>query len=80
MITASEVPTARCIRIASSTPCEPNSSYSTGTRMPPPPIPSRPASSPVTKPAASRAAEQQRELAGRNAEVHPGNAFAQVCP
>ena len=55
-ITASVVPSARCILIAGSTPSTPKISYSTGTRTPPPPMPSNPARKPAMSPAATSAA------------------------
>ncbi len=55
MMMASEVATHTCMRTLSSTPMIRNSSYSTGTIMPPPPIPSSPARKPVTSPPATSA-------------------------
>ena len=49
---ASEVPTQSCMRTSSGTPRMRNTSYSTGTMTAPPPMPNRPASSPVTTPLA----------------------------
>src|SRR5665647_2531608 len=48
----SDVPMHSCIRSASGTWMTPNTSYSTGTMTPPPPMPNRPARMPVTKPPA----------------------------
>jgi len=55
-IVAIEVPTARCIAAAGSTPAMVSARSSTGTMMMPPPTPSSPASRPPTAPAPSSAA------------------------
>src|SRR5262249_11048881 len=50
---ASEVPTQSCMRTSSGTPRMRKTSNSTGTMTAPPPMPNRPASTPVTTPLAN---------------------------
>ena len=56
---ASEVPMQSCIRTSSGTPNMRNTSNSTGTITAPPPIPNRPASTPVRIPATMMPAASQ---------------------
>ncbi|MNV32775.1 hypothetical protein D3C71_1241210 [compost metagenome] len=52
MIVASEVPTARWVRIDASKPCKVKLNTSTGTMMIPPPTPNSPANTPAQAPSA----------------------------
>lgn len=52
MIEAMEVPRARCMMMAGSSPCQVKQNTSIGTITSPPPIPNRPARTPATAPTA----------------------------
>src|SRR5690606_6513497 len=92
IMTASEVPTAMCMRISGGMPTAVQTSYSTGTRMAPPPMPNNPARNPDIRPPAPNASASSTTapveipvsmrivLCGRAARLWIGLLHGRKCP